>query len=193
MKLKAGDKVQINFLFESDGYPNGTMLVSDIDITPSMWSKIDKDGVYTIECIADNKSCKLKEMPDVIWPNSVLKKVKSENLKYIESVIPMYDINFMRKANSSGRTWFRELALAVSLPDDDDKINSTHIVIIQVTGDKKSDRVAVIGVFPSIKSRYILLCYLEDIHQTILDMATKYVKGDVKVELLLIDKNNLNL
>lgn len=193
MKLKVGDKVQINFPFESDGYPNGTVLVEGIDITPSMLTKIDKDAVYTVEYITDNESCKLKEIPYVIWPNSVFKKAKSENLEYIESVIPMYDINFMRKTNNSNRTWFREFALAVSLPDDDDKINSTHIVIIQVTGDKKSDRVAVIGVFPSIKSRYVLLCDLEDVHQTILDMATKYVKGDVKVELLLIDKNNLNL
>lgn len=190
MKLKVGDKVQINFPSEFEGYPNGTVLVGNIDITPSMLAKIEKDAVYTVECITDNEYYKLKEVPDVIWPNSVFKKAKSENLKYIESII---DIGFVRKINSSNRTWFIEFAFTVSLPDDDDKINSTHIVIIQVTGDKKSDRVAVIGVFPSIKSRYVLLCDLEDVHQTILDMATKYVKGDVKVELLLIDKNNLNL
>lgn len=193
MKLKVGDKVQIHFPFESEKCPNGTELVGNIDITPSMWTKIDKDAVYTVECITDNESCKLKEMPGVIWPNSIFKKAKSENLKYIESIIPMYDINFMRKANGSSRTWFNEFALAVSLPDDNDKINSTYIAIIQVTGDKKADRVAVIGVFPGIKARYALLCDLGDVHQTILDMATRYVKGDVKVELLLIDKNNLNL
>lgn len=188
-----GDKVRLNTSFKMESYPNKTIVIDGLDITPDMQDRINRDAAYTIHGLTDGNACELEEIPAVFWPNSIFGKVKSKNLEYVESVIPMHDIDFIRKMDNSSRTWFREFAFVVSLPDDDDKINSTYITIIQITGDKKTDRVAVIGFFPIISRHCVMLCNPEDIHQTILDVATKYVKGDVKVELLLVDKNNLNL
>ena len=198
--LKVGDKVRANMPFNAENYSNGTAVVDGIDITPSMQEQLDGDKVYTIRGFVDGGACELEETPSVFWPNSIFGKVKSKNLEYIESVIPMCDVNFMRKTNGASRTWFIGFKFAIFPPFKESTISNAHIITIEITGDKRNEKALVISKSYSANQKCAVACLVENIDTTVFDLMTTYAKNTFpslkngeEAEFLLIDKNNIDL
>ena len=198
--LKIGDKVKANMPFDAENYSNDTIIVDGIDITPSMQEQLDEDKVYTIRRFVDDGACELEEMPSVFWPNSIFGKVKSKNLEYIESVIPMCDINFMRKTNGASRTWFIGFKFAIFPPLKEGKTSNAHIITIEITGDKRGEKALVISKSYNTNQKCAVVCLIENIDTTVFDLMTSYaknafpsLKNGEEADFLLIDKNNIDL
>lgn len=199
--LKVGDKVKANMPFDVENYSNGTIVVDGIDITLSMQEQLDGDKVYTIRGFTmDGGACELEEMPSVFWPNSIFGKVKSKNLEYIESVIPMCDINFMRKTNGASRTWFIGFKFAIFPPLKDGELSNAHIITIDITGDKRDGKALIVSKSYNSTQKCAVACQIENIDSTVFNLMTTYAKNTFPVlkngeeaEFLLIDKNNLDL
>lgn len=198
--LKVGDKVRTNMPFDAENYSNGTIVVDGIDITPSMQGQLDGDTVYTIRGFVDGGACELEEIPSVFWPNSIFGKVKTKNLEYIESVIPMCDVNFMRKTNGSSRTWFIGFKFAIFPLLKEGTTSNAHIISVEITGDKRDEKALVIMKSYRTNQKCAVACRIENIDTTVFDLMTKYaknafpsLKNGEEVEFLLIDKDNIDL
>ena len=198
--LKIGDKVKANMPFDAENYSNDTIIVDGIDITPSMQEQLDEDKVYTIRRFVDGGAYELEEMPSVFWPNSIFGKVKSKNLEYIESVIPMCDINFMRKTNGASRTWFIGFKFAIFPPLKEGSTSNAHVISIEITGDKRGEKALVISKSYNTNQKCAVVCLIENIDTTVFDLMTSYaknvfssLKNGEEAEFLLIDKNNIDL